>query len=501
MKEKYSWLTKNDLSLLENMRAEKIKDWYVNQFHLTGYSGAVSEPVGLVFWEGYYWIFIEGCPYSSEKLNQSWTLFKTKDFINYYYEGIAVTPSSIYDGQGILGGNAYISNGELSFYYTGQVIKNNNYLNPSGYTLKFWIDFDKKIVTKKSLFEIDSISYTGHYRAPLVFTKFNTTYMLVGAQTDKKEGVIEVSVSKDDNKEIWNKINYWSWNDLDKYNFYMLESPMYLNLNRNDYICFSGEQIKPIVHGGHRVYYQWGILDQIGGFSRRGELELLDYGLDFTSAHNFKNSPNREIIMGTLSNPFSNFSKTYKYEWNGQLTIPREIWADYSGKLFQRPIREMIELRDMPLKMENNSIIYKDGIVEIIADKLIQNNWGFMIQNEKNEQLTVSYFNQILIINRTQMTYTDSFNLPFYQKIPIENIHHFQLLIDRSCCELFINNGEYAISIQFFVNMHNEFKTNINQITAYQLKGININSNTTIFDNIQWDDEPEEPEPFPYYLY
>ena len=43
---------------------------------------------------------------------------------------------------------------------------------------------------------------------------------------------------------------------------------------------------------------------------------------------------------------YKNDSDAGEYEWGGTLSMPRELYADAAGQLYQRPVREVVRLFD-----------------------------------------------------------------------------------------------------------------------------------------------------------
>jgi beta-fructofuranosidase len=127
-------------------------------------------------------------------------LYTTNDFVNYVYEGIAITPSFEGDRHKVFSGSAYVYDNELYFYYTGN-IKIGTDGDRTSYTIKAKLDLENKKVHKKVLFETNKKLYTGHFRDPIIFEKNNQFYMLNGAQTLDLKGTINFASTKDINSD------------------------------------------------------------------------------------------------------------------------------------------------------------------------------------------------------------------------------------------------------------------------------------------------------------
>ena len=53
----------------------------------------------------------------------------------------------------------------------------------------------------------------------------------------------------------------------------------------------------------------------------------------------------RRILIGWIGD-YKNDSDAGEYEWGGTLSMPRELYADAAGQLYQRPVREVVRLFD-----------------------------------------------------------------------------------------------------------------------------------------------------------
>lgn len=63
----------------------------------------------------------------------------------------------------------------------------------------------------------------------------------------------------------------------------------------------------------------------------------------------------RRIIIGWIGD-YVEHKDSGAYEWGGTMSMPRELYADSNGRLFQRPVREVLDLFSSPiLKMKDVS--------------------------------------------------------------------------------------------------------------------------------------------------
>lgn len=478
MKEQHDWINRGDLSLFNKLHQEGKNNWYVNKFHLTSYSGAMGNPCGLVFYKGWYYIFFQNCPFSEERIIPSWGLYLTTDFIHYDYHGIAITPSTKYDKDGAYSGNAHVEAGQLYFYYTGAVQIHEGL--ETSFTLKSQINLKKRTATKKMLFGQDLSTYSGHFLNPMVFDKNGGSYMINGAQTKNKKGTLSLFGAQDYKKTVWHPINNLDWNHLKQLAPSLIETPSYHVDQGEEYLYFSATSHARGLEG-RRTWYQNGEFNQGMEFTSKGQLLPCDYGLDFYAPQFFQNISSQNILIGWLGNPASKPSKTLPPTWLNQLTIPREVHWKHQV-MYQTPIRQLKKLRSKILPW-SSKINYHNGVVELMIPKIKEQKFHLDIVNDKKEQLGINYEDGVLQINRSKMSLKDNYNLPPLQKIEIGKISNLHILIDRSCIEIFINDGRYTVSSLFFVENHNLIKTDLIDGEVHQLKGFSYDEQNTIFLN------------------
>nr|WP_268875465.1 hypothetical protein [Mesoplasma melaleucae] len=192
----------------------------------------MNDPNDLIYHERTYYIYMQNTPYSDDHKNKSWLLYTTKDFINYVYEGIVLTPLCEFNKHGVFSGGAFVNeNNEIDLYYTGNIKDENN--KRMSNTLIENVDFKNKKVNKKLLFQTDLSLYTGEFRDPNIVKKGENIFMLNGAQNNDKKGVL--SIYKKENN-LW---KYFKDIKLDlgcEQNRFMVECTNYFKIDNREFI-------------------------------------------------------------------------------------------------------------------------------------------------------------------------------------------------------------------------------------------------------------------------
>ncbi|MCR5654072.1 MAG: glycosyl hydrolase family 32, partial [Lachnospiraceae bacterium] len=96
-------------------------------FHLMPPVGWLNDPNGLCECNGVYHIFFQYSPKNADGGEKYWGHYTTKDFINYTYTGPFMSPDNPLDKDGVYSGSAYVEDGEIYVYYTGNVKEKGDY--------------------------------------------------------------------------------------------------------------------------------------------------------------------------------------------------------------------------------------------------------------------------------------------------------------------------------------------------------------------------------------
>lgn len=477
------WLNTFDTPLLDRLHRQSEDDPYKNKIHLSAYSGVTGVPATLFYHKENYYIVLENGPFNEYESDiMSWVMFTTKNFVSYKYHGIMITPSLRYDKDGILAGSFHFEGASLYFYYSGLVHYGEN--KTTTFVLKANVNFRNHRVNKQMLFGGDKSLYKKEQH-PEVIKFDDLTYMLLGAETKHNKAVFSVYHNYHHHFNRWQHIKSLSWGDLDKMQFHELQSPNLVNLVDEKALIFSAIQRRTRATGLASSWFQNGHFDRNFNFHPHNAMNRLDYGLDFFGAKTFKNDGHNIKMMALLGNPLTNPPMTNSLGWKKQLTLPRHITFK-SGVLQQMPIPQLEELRMGSLVAKNRKLTYKNCLAEVYFDEIEATDFKIKISNAENHALKLHYHNQILSIDRTDATLHHEHHLPGRQTVNIPRLSNIALFLDSSCLEIFVNDGQYAISVNFFVKHHHQISwTNLRSVEAYQLKPIKITWENKIFDNTQ----------------
>jgi beta-fructofuranosidase len=300
-------------------------------FHITGETGWINDPNGLIKYNGMYHVFFQYYPHDLNWGPMHWGHVVSKDLIHWERMPIALYPKVDINEDGCFSGTSIVYNNKLYLVYTGF------FENGGGDNIRQLqclassddgINFQKHgiIIGEEGLpTEFSACDF----RDPKIWRENDKFYMLVAARKKGGRGHILLFESSD----IFN----WTYiNDiLEKESLgIMIECPDYANdLN----LLLYSEQFQPNEGNYHlnihSCRYAIGNINLEKGKFNQSNIGIVDYGFDFYAPQVFAN----DNIMIAWLNMWDRNIPSQKYGFAGQLTIPRKVTV-CGGKLIQKPI-------------------------------------------------------------------------------------------------------------------------------------------------------------------
>ena len=91
------------------------------KLHLMPPVGWLNDPNGLCQFKGVYHAFFQYSPLNAEGGVKMWGHYTSRDMIDWEYQGVTLYPDQPFDCSGVYSGCAFIEDGEMYLYYTGNV--------------------------------------------------------------------------------------------------------------------------------------------------------------------------------------------------------------------------------------------------------------------------------------------------------------------------------------------------------------------------------------------
>lgn len=462
------------------------KKYYIPQFHLAPPTGWLNDPNGLCQMNEIHHIFFQYSPDDPTGGTKYWGHYETKDFIHYDFTGIFLRPDCEEDRDGVYSGSAYVEDGEIYLFYTGNVKKEGNYdyiySGREGNTLLVVSRDGRTMLSKECLLKNKDYpsNMSNHVRDPKVIFRNGVYYMALGARTKDDEGCVLIYSSQD--KKHW-KFSHV----IQKDNFgYMWECPDIFELDGTMYLSLSPQGLKSEEYRFQNIY-------QSGYFRAENCLTETencledfiewDYGFDFYAPQTYLDEKERRILIGWMGVPDAEYDHdpTIAEGWQHMLTLPRELHVEKDTKrILQMPVKELEDLRDTVL-FEGNSEEFSASITlseqyELFLEKnsntdaALTFDDGFEIYFDETENVcTFRFLDPLMGYGRTER------KIKF---LPQETLYNMRILMDTSCMEVFMNDGAYVFTTKLFKQKDKartlSVQGEIGRIKVYSLSGFEI---------------------------
>lgn len=436
-------------------------------YHLHPPKGWMNDPNGFIFFKGEYHIFYQHYPYEPRWSHMHWGHFKSKDLVSWKSLPIALSPDIDTGEHGCFSGSAITYEDNLALLYTGHhepkdgAVYQNQKLAISQDGITF-IKYNNNPVIAKP--PADS---TYHFRDPKVWKEEDTYYMVLGNQSKNHQGRVLLYQSK--NLKEWQYLGVLATS---KKLGYMWECPDFFKLGDRYVLTFSPMGLLSQEDRFANLYQTGYLIGDYNSHSHQfyfGEFEELDFGHDFYALQTMEDPKGRRIAFGWLDMWEEDFVES-KEGWAGMLSLPRELYINEKGRLCQRPVAELINLRgeividkDIPW---GEKYLYKTKkhLLEIEMQTTLSQGFGFKISGQTHT-LTFSYHpTQKKLI----WTRNDEKRVAYY---PLKPSIRLQLYIDCSSVELFVDEGAITFSSRFYEATDLTFECfSMKKIKIYELK-------------------------------
>ncbi|MCJ7842276.1 glycoside hydrolase family 32 protein [Lederbergia sp. NSJ-179] len=429
----------------------------------------MNDPNGLVFFKGEYHLFFQHNPNDSRHGPMHWGHAVSKDLIKWEELDIALYPDehgTIFSGSAVVDwdntSGFFPEEPGLVAIFTHHLERENQtpiqtqslaYSHDQGRT---WIKYAGNPVLKHPT-KID-------FRDPKVFWDEASQSWIMVLATGQT-----VSIYSSPNLKAWkfesefgenmgSHDGVWECPDLFELNVD--------NSNEKKWVLFVSIGDNPQFETGSRTQYFVGSFDGNKFVPEHEDMKWLDFGKDNYAGVSFSDIPRedgRRIYLGWMSNwRYANHVPTEG--WRSQMTLPRELMLRETGGDFhivQKVVRELDtyfttkeEISNVIIGTEDTNIYELDSEyaeVELILESVDASQYGLTIHHTKKQytRITIDKNENILLLDRKNSGKVDfSDNFSRAQKVKLEDTNKMKLriIMDSSSLELFINEGEQALT-------------------------------------------------------
>lgn len=445
-------LTQALLSEIQSIEAEQMeqvkKAKHRLKFHLMPPVGWLNDPNGLCQFLGTYHVFFQYSPFDAAGGLKVWGHYTSRDLVHWVYAGTPILPDCPYDCHGAYSGSAFIDNGKMHLFYTGNVKHEGNYdyINNGreANTIYLFSEDGKQFSEKTLLMELKDFpkGYTCHIRDPKVWKQDQHYCMCQGARTKQDQGAI--LLYRSDDLKNWTFQNELTTTE----DFgYMWECPDIFRLGNQWIVSVSPQGLKSEEYRYQNIYQSGYFLlegDPEGAY-KLGPFTEWDMGFDFYAPQTFQDEQGRRILIGWIGLP--DIEKEYTNPtvmdgWQHALTVPREI-TNQNGVLRQYPVAELESLRGKEVEVKSGEVILlEDGVCDLEVSNIQSQKCGIYITQGPELNYNDGIFEMIFS--------GDTGSGRKVRKAKIKQLDHVRVLIDTSVIEVYLNHGETVFTTRYY---------------------------------------------------
>lgn len=437
---------------------ELINTRYRLGYHVSAPSGWINDPNGFCYFNGYYHVFYQHHPYSAEWGPMHWGHARSKDLVHWESLPIALTPGDKEDEDGCFSGSAIEKDGVLYLFYTGHHYYGDN--DPD----HFWQNQNMAYSTdgihftkyeKNPIIAKAPEDNTHHFRDPKVWEHDGKYYMILGSQG--QDGLGRAIVYQSADLLNWEYVGPISKAKGLSTEGFMWECPDFFELNGKSILLLSPQGIEENGKDYLNLYetgYFIGDYDYETATFTRGNFYELDKGHDFYATQTTLSPDGRRIVIAWMDMWESSMPEKVD-GWAGALTIPRELEL-VDNHLYMKPVRELKQLRvgegdKTTINLSGETVIAQSAShKEILIDVPLTGSQNQKIKlsfKAKDKELMNLIYSKDK--NECILTRNDK-DKPRYGTIQICDKLSFQVFIDKSSVEIFINDGELVFTERYY---------------------------------------------------
>lgn len=464
--------TLRDARKYEETAEKKITSERRPSFHLSARVGWMNDPNGFSFYKGEYHMFYQYHPFDAHWGPMHWGHAVSRDLLHWEYRPAALAPDMDYDRDGCFSGSAAaLPDGRHLLMYTSVLRQT----QPDGKVYDIQqqciavgdgMDYEKyrhnPVLDQSDLPENGS---RNDFRDPKIWqAPDGNFYCVVGNCTPEKDGQILLYSSPDG-------FNWKYEGILAKNNGRfgaMWECPDFFELNGKWVLLTSPQDMLP---QGFEYHNGNGTLCMIGKFEGEAKAfeeegnQAVDYGIDFYAPQTVLAPDGRRIMIGWMQNWDTSGLHPVTQPWFGQMSLPRELSVK-DGRLFQKPIRELEQLRRDKVSYENiavSGVTHLDGIKGRTIDLELEIRPGdkqdiyrkFAVRFAQDDTFHTSVsFRTHESVVKIDRKFSGSRRAIIHQRrCQVNNPDgriKLRLILDRFSVEVFVNDGEQVLTATIY---------------------------------------------------
>ncbi|WP_237202306.1 glycoside hydrolase family 32 protein [Rothia endophytica] len=430
--------------------------------HLAPPVGRLNDPNGLIYKDGLYHAFYQYSPVHPTRA-VFWRYATSDDLTHWQDRGTAIAPTDWFDKNGCYSGSGFVGeDGTFEFFYTGNVKDEAG--NREAYQVLFTSPDQGKTFTKQEVFiNGPEEGYTAHYRDPHVVERDGTFYAVIGAQREDETGAVVIYRSTD--RRNWDFAGEIIFTDPALADLgYMYECPGLIQLRDEesgelkDVLIFSPQGMEADGEKYNNIFQTGYVVGTLTGthFEVTTPFTELDAGTEFYAPqcfHGVGADGSQAILQGWLGNADQDDQPSWENHWVHMQTYPRTLTLR-GGQLLQNPVPQLDRvLAPVPVNPASGGEIIeaKDARVFRLRGtvKVAGTPAHITVEDATGQALDITLDATGAALSRAGSRYTVG-GTDRRRTLGKAAERTFDLLIDASATELFVDGGAAAFASRVY---------------------------------------------------
>lgn len=413
------------------------------KFHFSEKKAWINDPNGCIYHNGEYHLFYQLNPYDTKWGPMHWGHAVTKDFVNWEYKPIALTPDKKYEQtDGCFSGSAILKDNKINLLYTATRNFGDDYDQTQCLAIESGDGFEKFDGNPLIKRPVENVSRD--FRDPKVLFHDGAYYMVVGSSTlgARENGDGLVLLYKSDDLESW-EYKGILFKSNGQYGT-MFECPDLINVDGKWVLIFS-----PMFYGDNKSTYIIGECDfEHCVFTPEYSSEI-DFGTDYYAPQSFSGAEKPIIIAWQNGWEWMPWYEGFGCAdvFSGSMSLVREL-SIKDNKLVSKPVSSYDKFFKKTKELKVDGEIEGTSVSKIVSDDITS---GTELQLKfGDEKIVISFKSNEVLFDRSGLKeYYSNIKSGSYN---LKEKNNLELYIDENSIELFINDGEFSMSNLIFPN-------------------------------------------------
>lgn len=410
------------------------------KFHFAEKNGWINDPNGCIYHDGEYHLFYQYNPHDTVWGPMHWGHAITKDFVNWEYKPIALTPDQEYEKtDGCFSGSAVLKDGKINLVYTATQNFGDDYDQTQCLAVQCEDSFIKSpnnpLIKREGEFSRD-------FRDPKVLFHEGAYYMVLGSSTlgarEKGDGLVLLYKSYDLEEWEYKGVLFKSNGQCGS----MFECPDLIKVDGKWVLIFS-----PMFYGDNKSTFIIGDCDFDKCTFIPEYSSEIDFGTDYYAPQSFFGAEKAIIIAWQNAWEWMPWFEGFGCNdiFSGTMSMVREL-SIVDNKLISKPLDTYNKFFKHSKNVSLTTKHEATNISKILCNEIQEGHKLELHFGE--EKVSIEFTKDEVLFDRSNLK--EYFTNVKSGEYSLKEYNELELYIDENSIELFVNGGEFSMSNLIF---------------------------------------------------